>query len=138
MPQDDTYTESYISTIGVDFVSFACHTELWFARGCWKLLLMSSCWFPQKIRTVELDGKVIKLQIVSWQHMSLLSTRISIDVVEKEEAGCSLSCVCSGTRLVRSASGQSQAVITGGRTALSYVVILVPLLGVATYSWSLL
>lgn len=34
-PQDDTYTESYISTIGVDF----------------------------KIRTVELDGKVIKLQI---------------------------------------------------------------------------
>ncbi|PSC68383.1 Rab family GTPase [Micractinium conductrix] len=32
---DDTYTESYISTIGVDF----------------------------KIRTVELDGKVIKLQI---------------------------------------------------------------------------
>ena len=34
---DDTYTESYISTIGVDF----------------------------KIRTIELDGKVIKLQIVS-------------------------------------------------------------------------
>mmetsp|Transcript_24081 Transcript_24081/g.75463 ORF Transcript_24081/g.75463 Transcript_24081/m.75463 type:complete len:102 (-) Transcript_24081:1277-1582(-) len=34
---DDTYTESYISTIGVDF----------------------------KIRTVELEGKVIKLQIVS-------------------------------------------------------------------------
>ena len=33
---DDTYTESYISTIGVDF----------------------------KIRTIELDGKVIKLQIV--------------------------------------------------------------------------
>lgn len=36
-PQDDTYTESYISTIGVDF----------------------------KIRTIELDGKTIKLQIVS-------------------------------------------------------------------------
>lgn len=35
--QDDTYTESYISTIGVDF----------------------------KIRTIELDGKTIKLQIVS-------------------------------------------------------------------------
>lgn len=35
--QDDTYTESYISTIGVDF----------------------------KIRTIELDSKTIKLQIVS-------------------------------------------------------------------------
>ena len=33
--QDDTYTESYISTIGVDF----------------------------KIRTIEIDGKTIKLQI---------------------------------------------------------------------------
>lgn len=37
--QDDTYTESYISTIGVDF----------------------------KIRTIELDGKTIKLQIVSMR-----------------------------------------------------------------------
>jgi hypothetical protein len=35
---DDTYTESYISTIGVDF----------------------------KIRTIELDGKTIKLQIVRY------------------------------------------------------------------------
>ena len=35
--KDDTYTESYISTIGVDF----------------------------KIRTIELDGKTIKLQIVN-------------------------------------------------------------------------
>lgn len=37
LQQDDTYTESYISTIGVDF----------------------------KIRTIELDAKTIKLQIVS-------------------------------------------------------------------------
>ena len=38
---DDTYTESYISTIGVDF----------------------------KIRTIELDGKTVKLQIVRhWKH----------------------------------------------------------------------
>ena len=35
---DDTYTESYISTIGVDF----------------------------KIRTIELDGKTIKLQVLIW------------------------------------------------------------------------
>lgn len=42
--QDDTYTESYISTIGVDF----------------------------KIRTIELDGKTIKLQIVSVLHFCFL------------------------------------------------------------------
>lgn len=41
---DDTYTESYISTIGVDF----------------------------KIRTIELDGKTIKLQIVSTDCYYLL------------------------------------------------------------------
>ncbi|TNN38496.1 Ras-related protein Rab-1A [Liparis tanakae] len=38
---DDTYTESYISTIGVDF----------------------------KIRTIELDGKTIKLQIESYNNV---------------------------------------------------------------------
>uniref|UniRef100_A0A4X1TTH3 Cornichon family AMPA receptor auxiliary protein 2 n=9 Tax=Artiodactyla TaxID=91561 RepID=A0A4X1TTH3_PIG len=38
---DDTYTESYISTIGVDF----------------------------KIRTIELDGKTIKLQIESYANV---------------------------------------------------------------------
>lgn len=40
---DDTYTESYISTIGVDF----------------------------KIRTIELEGKTVKLQIVSAQSSAL-------------------------------------------------------------------
>ncbi|KAJ9524061.1 hypothetical protein QJQ45_022494 [Haematococcus lacustris] len=44
---DDTYTESYISTIGVDFVSRDALDSLGL----------------KKIRTVELDGKVIKLQI---------------------------------------------------------------------------
>ncbi len=38
---DDTYTESYISTIGVDF----------------------------KIRTIELEGKTVKLQIVSSSYI---------------------------------------------------------------------
>lgn len=40
---DDTYTESYISTIGVDF----------------------------KIRTIELEGKTVKLQIVRFSSLSL-------------------------------------------------------------------
>ena len=38
---DDTYTESYISTIGVDF----------------------------KIRTIELDGKTIKLQVTAMAEL---------------------------------------------------------------------
>ena len=60
--QDDTYTESYISTIGVDFVS--CTGEA--ADVAWSRHATKPCvLFPQKIRTVELDGKVIKLQIVS-------------------------------------------------------------------------
>lgn len=41
---DDTYTESYISTIGVDF----------------------------KIRTIELEGKTVKLQIVYAIPLALL------------------------------------------------------------------
>lgn len=47
---DDTYTESYISTIGVDF----------------------------KIRTIELDGKTIKLQIVSEQTDTQTDTLIHV------------------------------------------------------------
>lgn len=48
--QDDTYTESYISTIGVDF----------------------------KIRTIELDGKTIKLQIVSNRILFLFDFRLAV------------------------------------------------------------
>lgn len=52
---DDTYTESYISTIGVDFVRI------------FLLLRYSNAndlnWIAQKIRTIELDQKTIKLQI---------------------------------------------------------------------------
>ena len=74
--QDDTYTESYISTIGVDFVRGwrkerggkreSRRAGLSQARGApLHAPRSSSPSFPsQKIRTVELDGKVIKLQIV--------------------------------------------------------------------------
>jgi Ras-related protein Rab-1A len=58
---DDTYTESYISTIGVDFVSkikLVCRNA--YRRP---VLLTVIIVFVQKIRTVELDGKTIKLQI---------------------------------------------------------------------------
>ena len=54
---DDTYTESYISTIGVDFVS----SDFWGLKE--QMLIL---W--QKIRTIELDGKTVKLQIVRAQH----------------------------------------------------------------------
>lgn len=47
---DDTYTESYISTIGVDF----------------------------KIRTIELEGKTVKLQIVSLSFLVLGSFGCSL------------------------------------------------------------
>ncbi|KAG1882959.1 GTP-binding protein ypt1 [Suillus subluteus] len=43
---DDTYTESYISTIGVDF----------------------------KIRTIELEGKTVKLQIVSQERFRTITS----------------------------------------------------------------
>lgn len=48
LPQDDTYTESYISTIGVDF----------------------------KIRTIDMDGKTVKLQIVRVHWRAESSTNV--------------------------------------------------------------
>ena len=63
--QDDTYTESYISTIGVDFVrrerGGAEAGARPRARARPPLVPLPR---RQKIRTVELDGKVVKLQIV--------------------------------------------------------------------------
>ena len=55
---DDTYTESYISTIGVDFVR--CPTSTNAAHALKLILSALAC---QKIRTIQLDGKTIKLQI---------------------------------------------------------------------------
>ncbi|KAB5596143.1 GTP-binding protein ypt1 [Ceratobasidium theobromae] len=60
---DDTYTESYISTIGVDF----------------------------KIRTIELEGKTVKLQIV----------RIPFPR-SRMPSGCAISTFQAGTQLVSS------------------------------------
>ena len=62
---DDTYTESYISTIGVDFVSYLSS----FTFHILTFILLYICILfilTQKIRTVDLDGKTIKLQIVSY------------------------------------------------------------------------
>jgi hypothetical protein len=50
---DDTYTESYISTIGVDF----------------------------KIRTIELDGKTVKLQIVRDETCGCLEENVKANYV---------------------------------------------------------
>ena len=59
--QDDTFTESYISSIGVDFVSWWLKLE-----NCmhYKPTIDMNL-SMQKIRTVEIDSKTIKLQIVS-------------------------------------------------------------------------
>ena len=72
---DDTYTESYISTIGVDFVrpthSRAASPS---ASALPRLLSELPCVTCQKIRTLELDGKTIKLQIVCpWPAAAVLT-----------------------------------------------------------------
>ena len=62
--QDDTYSESYISTIGVDFVSLKCSTTI-SPSIPFNLNVFFVLFAEQKIRTIDLDGKTIKLQIVS-------------------------------------------------------------------------
>ena len=59
---DDTYTESYISTIGVDF----------------------------KIRTIELEGKTVKLQIVSNPEIKRLITMQTTDIIPPSNSGTQL------------------------------------------------
>lgn len=56
---DDTYTESYISTIGVDF----------------------------KIRTIELEGKTVKLQIVRSALFTILNMCCSSGTCSVRAAG---------------------------------------------------
>lgn len=60
---DDIYSESYISTIGVDFVS----DFHFFTISCMIFLNLESLFYLpiQKIRTIEIDASVVKLQIVS-------------------------------------------------------------------------
>lgn len=107
--QDDTYTESYISTIGVDF----------------------------KIRTIELDGKTIKLQIVSICLIRVPGAEASALGGEglwswSPGLTCpSLFLTCSGTQLDRSGSGPSLPATTGGLMAsLWYTTSL------TRYSWA--
>lgn len=79
---DDTYTESYISTIGVDF----------------------------KIRTIELEGKTVKLQIVGpYFEGSAQGQRLTGEYVH------------SGTQRVRRGSGPSRRHTVGRETKLSWV-----------------
>lgn len=86
---DDTYTESYISTIGVDFVSLK---SIRCGSGLNTNVVSTLFDSVQKIRTIELDDKAIKLQIwdtagqerfrtVSWNAFAL--DRSSIDSKRK-------------------------------------------------------
>lgn len=68
--QDDSYSDSYISTIGVDFVSIFyvfLYLFIYLEYGVSVLFFIP---LVQKIRTVEQDGKTIKLQIVSLLHLA--------------------------------------------------------------------
>ena len=119
---DDTYTESYISTIGVDFVrpSHRLLPRVVRARAPAQLLctLLACSFFTatfvspppsttpitsQKIRTIELDGKTIKLQIVSGAAYAaqrrLLSTllsqrRLHLSAARKPTTRRCLRCLC--------------------------------------------
>ena len=170
---DDTYTESYISTIGVDFVSCTPCPPL--AVGAWLSSLhrwrvsvglrhrtpavswlAAEPWFPralasspsllvlrrrepslppgkaithparappwQKIRTIQLDGKTIKLQIV--RQIALLPQPPAARPQRPLRRAPSsrpvvTACVRSGTPRGRSASGRSRAATTAARTASS-------------------
>ena len=95
---DDTYTESYISTIGVDF----------------------------KIRTIELEGKTIKLQIVSTQSNDHRSATEPLSCFNRSIHSHSLPLLqlhahththYSGTRPAKSVSAPSLLPTTVARTA---------------------
>ena len=63
-PQESKYEEDYLSTIGVDFVRGA--PPLAPSLPAAALALSVACWLvrPQKNRTVEIDGKQVKFQLV--------------------------------------------------------------------------
>lgn len=113
---DDTYTESYISTIGVDFVRVLCRSfspSLFFS-SVYVVLLSSSV---QKIRTIELNSKTIKLQIVSivpWP-CAASTPWVVVDTRMLHPSSPSN----SGTRRARSASAPSPARTTAAPMASS-------------------
>ena len=91
LTQADSYVDSYISTIGVDFVSglgLLLESPLIYSgglRGCFPCILAGRSTdhpfplvlFGQKIRTIEMDGKTIKLQIVSspFSHVTFMKKK---------------------------------------------------------------
>lgn len=88
---DDSWSDTYISTIGVDF----------------------------KIRTLELDGKVIKLQIVCC--FSLFSFISHLHCTHTfHTLNNAWTRTHSGTQQDRSGSGRSRAATTAGRTGSSW------------------
>lgn len=80
--QDDTYTDSYISTIGVDFVSNIYYYN---AGPVWILILLL-----QKIKTIDLDGKTVKLQIVSLLIIFANAKNITLKPILKASHSCCL------------------------------------------------
>lgn len=79
--QDDSYLDSYISTIGVDFVRAQNICIHKIHLTLWKELIVWCLKFWQKIRTVEQDGKTIKLQIVSFCSITLMFVLFAFDFI---------------------------------------------------------
>jgi GTPase SAR1 family protein len=99
--QDDTFQEAYISTIGVDFVSnfFAklrhCLRGLAVTARRSTLLAVPAlivgfhafrARFSQRYRTVNVDGKVVKLQIVrGWRGCPRSSCWLCVEILDVGE-----------------------------------------------------